>query len=157
MITVRACRERLMSRMDSFMADQRGGVAFELPSVYWFLFFCLLLPLADLAKAGIQYISAHAALRGFGQYIQYNNPPDPTNPGTWVSGLQTTVEGYTIGNIQVMCGDANTVCSSGNITSIPKYFKFSTTLTLSPIFLTRALCPATPPCTYTLRYSERFQ
>jgi hypothetical protein len=144
-----------MSRKDSFMADQRGAVAFELPVIYYFLGFSLFLPLADVAMAGFQYVSAHGALRAFGQYIQYNNPPDPTNPGTWVSGLHKTIEGYTIGNIQVMCGDASTVCSSSNITSIPKYFTFSTTFTLSPLLLTRVLCPST--CTYTLSYSERFQ
>jgi len=115
----------------------------------------LLLPLADVAAAGFQYISGWGALRAFGQYIQYNNPPDPANPGTWTSGLQTTVSGYTIGNIQVMCGDANTVCSSGNITSTPKYFTFSTTVTLHPIVLRSVLCPSS--CTYTLAYSERFQ
>ena len=94
------------------------------------------------------------ALRAFGQYIQYNNPPDPANPGTWKSGLQTTVGGHTIGNLQVMCGAA-TVCSSGNTTLTPKYFTFSTTITLAPMLLRPILCPST--CTYTLHYSERFQ
>jgi hypothetical protein len=144
-----------MSRKDSFIGDQRGAVAFEMLGIWFFLMFSLLLPLADAAVAGFQYISAHGALRAFGQYILYNNPPDPTSPGTWTSGLQTTVEGYTIGNIQVMCGDASTVCSSSNGTSIPKYFTFSTTLTLSPMVLKAVLCPST--CTYTLTYSERFQ
>ena len=154
MTPVRVYLDRLMSRKDSFMADQRGAIAFELLSVYLFLFFSLLVPLADLAVAGFQYISAHAALRDFGQYIQYNNPPDPTNPGTWVSGLQTTVEGYTIGNIQVMCG--STACNSGNLTLIPKYYTYTTTVTLAPIVLRSVLCTNTS-CTYTLPYSERFQ
>jgi hypothetical protein len=126
--------------------------------------FSLLLPLADVAIAGFQYISAWQALRAFGQYIQYNNPPDPTAPGTWQSGLQTTVAGLTIGNLQVMCGDASAVCSSGNITmtlpngsvvAAPKYFTFSTTITLAPMVLRPILCPST--CTYTLSYSQRFQ
>ena len=144
-----------MNKKGSLIADQRGAVAFEMIIVYLFLCFSLLLPLADVAIAGLRYISAWEALRAFGQYIQYNNPPDPANPGTWKSGLQTTVSGYTIGNIQVMCGDANTVCSSGNVTSTPKYFTFSTTVTLAPLVLRSVLCPSS--CTYTLPYSERFQ
>jgi hypothetical protein len=113
----------------------------------------LFMPLADVAAAGFRFISAWGALRSFGQYIQYNNPPDPANPGAWQSGLQTTIAGYTIGNIQVMCGSA--VCSSGNVTLIPKYFTFTTTVTLDPIVLRSVLCPSS--CTYTLSYSERFQ
>jgi hypothetical protein len=144
-----------MNRKYPFIADQRGAVAFEMPVIYFFLIFSLLLPLADVAIAGLRYIAAWQALRSFGQYIQYNNPPDPTSPGSWQSGLQKTIGGYTISNIQVMCGDTSTVCSSGNVTSIPKYFTFSTTLTLTPMVLTSVLCPST--CTYTLPYSERFQ
>jgi hypothetical protein len=144
-----------VSKKDSFIANQRGAVAFEMTFVYLFLVMSLLLPLADVAIAGFRYISAWQALRAFGQYIQYNNPPDPTSPGTWASALQKTISGYTIGNIQVMCGDANAVCSSGNITSTPKYFAFSTTVTLAPIVLRSVLCPSS--CTYTLTYSERFQ
>jgi hypothetical protein len=144
-----------MNKKGSLIADQRGAVAFEMIIVYLFLSFSLLLPLADIAVAGLRYLSAWGALRAFGQYIQYNNPPDPTSPGTWTSGLQTTVSGYTIGNIQVMCGDTNTVCSAGNVTSIPKYFTFTTTVTLAPMVLGPVLCPTS--CTYTLPYSERFQ
>jgi len=136
-----------------FIADQRGAVAFETMIVYSFMVASLLMPLADVAAAGFQYISAWTALRSFGQYIQYNNPPDPANPGTWASALQKSVAGYTIGNIQVMCG--TTACSSGNVTLIPKYFTFTTTVTLAPIVLRPVLCPST--CTYTLAYSERFQ
>ena len=137
------------------MADQRGAVAFEMLIVWFFLIMCLLLPLADVAIAGFQYVSAWQALRAFGQYVQYNNPPDPTSPGTWASGLQKTISGYTIGNIQVRCGDANAVCSSGNVTLTPKYLTFSTTVTLAPMVLSSVLCPSS--CTYTLPYSERFQ
>ncbi len=142
-----------MSYKKRFIADQRGAVAFETMIVYSFMVASLLMPLADVAAAGFQYISAWTALRSFGQYIQYNNPPDPANPGTWASALQKSVAGYTIGNIQVMCG--TTACSSGNVTLIPKYFTFTTTVTLAPIVLRPVLCPST--CTYTLAYSERFQ
>ena len=98
-------------RGNTLLSDQRGAAAFEMLFVYPFMMFFLLFPLADVAFAGFQYISAWQALRAFGQYIQYNNPPDPADPGTWKSGLQTTVAGHTIGNLQVMCGDASAVCS----------------------------------------------
>jgi hypothetical protein len=151
----RLCRNRRVRHRVFFVADQRGAVAFETIIVYVFLVSGLFMPLADVAAAGFRFISAWGALRSFGQYIQYNNPTDPANPGTWQSALQKTIAGYTIGNIQVMCGDANTVCSSGNVTLIPKYFTFTTTVTLTPIVLTSVLCPSS--CTYTLSYSERFQ
>ncbi|KRR25802.1 hypothetical protein CQ14_19615 [Bradyrhizobium lablabi] len=146
-------RGRLACPGDTFIADQRGAVAFETIIVYIFLVASLLMPLADVAAAGFRFISAWTALRSFGQYIQYKNPTDPANPGTWISGLQKTVAGHTISNIQVMCG--TTVCNSGNLTATPKYFTFSTTVTLAPIVLTSVLCPNS--CTYTLPYSERFQ
>jgi len=149
----RPCRKRRVRHRVFFLADQRGAAALEMLIVFFFLGVSLLLPLADVAAAGFRFMSAWGALRSFGQYIQYNNPPDPANPGSWSSGLQTTVAGYTIGSIQVMCGSA--VCSSGNVTSIPKYFTFTTTVTLDPILLRSVLCPSS--CTYTLSYSERFQ
>jgi hypothetical protein len=140
----------------SVIADQCGAVAFETLIVYAFMMFSLLLPLADVAMAGFQFISAWAALRSFGQYIQYNTPPDPSNTTAWQSGLTTTtVAGYAISNIQVMCGDANTACSSSNVSSTPKYYSYTTTVTLAPILLRAVLCPTS--CTYTLYYSERFQ
>jgi hypothetical protein len=143
-------------RKASLLADQRGAVAFETIIVYLFMVTSLLLPLADVAAAGFQFISAWAALRSFGQYLQYNAPPDPTSTSSWLSSLSTkSVSGYNMTNIQVWCGDTSSVCSSTNVTSIPKYYSYTTTVTLSPIFLTAVLCPSS--CTYTLPYSERFQ
>lgn len=143
-------------RKGSLAADQRGAVAFETLIVYLFMVTSLLLPLADVAAAGFRFISAWSALRTFGQYVQYNAPPDPTSTSSWVASLTTTnVAGYAISDIKVMCGDTNTVCSSTNVTSIPKYFTYTTTVTLAPIFLTAVLCPTS--CSYTLPYSERFQ
>jgi hypothetical protein len=115
----------------------------------------LLLPLADVAIAGFQFVSAWQALRDFGQYIQYNIPPDPTSTSAWTSTLPTTVAGYPIKNVQVLCGDANTACTSANVTLSPKYYSYATTVTLAPMVLGPALCPSS--CTYTLPYSERFQ
>ncbi len=142
-----------MSQKNSFISDQRGAVAFETMIVYIFLVALLLMPLADVAAAGFQYISGWAALRSFGQYIQYKNPLASDGTVNWGPGLQTTVAGYPISNIQVKCG--STACNSGNLSSTPKYFTFSTTITLAPIVLRPVLCPST--CTYTLPYSERFQ
>ncbi|UWU91343.1 hypothetical protein [Bradyrhizobium sp. CB1015] len=144
----------MRGRRGSFIADQRGAVAFETVIVYIFMVASLLMPLADVAAAGFRFISAWSALRSFGQYVQYYNPLGPDGTVTWRSGLQTTVAGHAIGNIQVLCGDAGAACSPGNIAS-PKYITFSTTVTLAPIVLTSVLCPSS--CTYTLSYSERFQ
>lgn len=144
---------------NSFMADQRGAVALEAMIVYIFLVSFLVVPLADVAAAGFQFISAWSALRSFGQYVQYSNPLGPDGTVTWKSGLQTTVAGHAISNLQVKCGDGGATCSPSNIAS-PKYITFSTTITLAPIgarapFWRSVLCPTT--CTYTLTYSERFQ
>src|SRR5690348_12612405 len=121
-----------MSRNKSFIADQRGAVALETMIVYIFLVSFLLVPLADVAAAGFQFTAAWSALRGYGQYLQYYNPLGPDGTVTWRPGLQNTVGGYTIGNIQVICGDAGAACSSSNLAS-PKYFTFTTTVTLAPI------------------------
>src|SRR5438105_7738037 len=77
--TVLAGKDKVTST--TLLSDQRGAVAFEMSFVYLFMMFSLLFPLADAAIAGFQYISAKQALRAFGQYIQYNNPPDPADPG----------------------------------------------------------------------------
>jgi hypothetical protein len=116
----------------------------------------LLLPLADVAAAGFQFISAWAALRSFGQYLQYNPPADVTSTSGWPA--QTTVGGYTMSNIQVLCGNtgAGAACTSTNVNTLPtKYYSYATTLTLSPILLKSVLCPSS--CTYTLTSTERFQ
>jgi hypothetical protein len=147
-----------VSYRDSFIADQRGAVAFETMIVYLFLGAFLLLPLADAAAAGFQYISAWQALRAFGQSIQYATPPDVTAPSGWESTLPTAVAGYPISNLQLFCGDTNSVCSATNIAS-PKYYSFTTTVTVAPIVLTPVLCTSSNanPCSFTLSYSERFQ
>ena len=148
----------LARHKDSFMADQRGAVAFETLIVYLFMVTSLLLPLADVAAAGFQFLSAWEALRAFGQYVQYHSPPDVTNTSSWTSTLPTTVAGYPISNVQVLCGDTNAgaVCSSTNVTLPTKYYSYRTTVTLSPMVLGPLLCNANP-CSFTLPYSERFQ
>ncbi|MCK1736801.1 hypothetical protein IVA79_23260 [Bradyrhizobium sp. 138] len=143
-----------MSHRKSFILDQRGAVAFETLIVYPVLVVFLLMPLADLAAAGFQFISAWSALRSFGQYVQYASPLAPDGTVSWKTGLQTTVAGHAISNIQVLCGDAGATCSPGNL-AFPRYITFSTTITLAPIVWRGVLCPTT--CTYTLPHSERFQ
>lgn len=149
----------LVSRKHCLIADERGAVAFEMPFVYLFMILILLLPLADLGIAGFQYISAHAALRAFGQSIQYSPPPDVTSASSWTStALGKADSAFPISNFQLICGDTNTVCSAAN-TSPPQYYSYSTTVTLTPIVLTSVLCTSGTGngCTFTLRYTERFQ
>jgi hypothetical protein len=158
----RHCRGRLVSKKDSFIADQRGAAAFEMVIVYLFLCFSLLLPLADVAAAGFQFISGWAALRGFGQYLQYNPPADVTNASSWSSSALAKADpSFPISNLQVLCGDTNAVCSAANVSTPPtvKYYSYTTNVTLAPLVLRAVLCTSgnANPCTFTLPYSERFQ
>jgi hypothetical protein len=153
-------RGRRASHGKSFIADQRGAVAFETMIVYIFLVASLLMPLADVAAAGFQSISAWAALRGFGQYIQYNPPPDVTQASSWASTASAKADPrFPISNLLVVCGDTNAVCSSSNVSAPVKYFSYTTTVTFAPIVLRSVLCTSSNanPCTFTLPYSERFQ
>lgn len=145
---------------DSLMRDRRGAVAFEMLFVYGFMILTLLLPLADLARFGFQFVSAWGALRSFGEYLQYNPPPDATSTTTWASGLQKSVAGFTISNVQVLCGNTtNAVCDSSNVLMSPvKFYSYTTTVTLDPMELGSVLCGGTKKsCSFTLPYSERFQ
>jgi hypothetical protein len=154
--TVLARKDKLTST--TLLSDQRGAVAFETVIVWAFMMLSLFLPLADLAIAGFQLVSAWGALRAFGQSIQYNQPPDVTNTSGWMSSVLAKADPrFPISNLQVICGDTNLVCSSGNnaLGSV-KYYSYSTTVTLSPIVLRSVLCNANP-CSFTLPYSERFQ
>jgi hypothetical protein len=148
-----------VSHKKSFIADQRGAVAFEMLIAFLFLGLSLLLPLADVAVAGIQYISAWEALRAFGQSIQYAPPPDVTNASGWASSALAKADSrFPIPTIQLVCGDSNNACSATN-TASPKYYSYTTNVTLAPIVLKSVLCTSgnADPCTFTLSYSERFQ
>jgi hypothetical protein len=138
----------------TLLSDQRGAVALEMPAVVFFLMISLLLPLADLAIAGFQFVSAWEALRAFGQSIQYDPPPDVTNASGWtLSKLAKADPRFPIQNFKLVCGDTNVVCSPSNSAS-PKYYSYTTTVTLSPV-LRRVLCDA-GLCSFTLPYSGRF-
>jgi hypothetical protein len=68
---------------------------------------------------------------------------------------------YPIPSIQLICGDTNAACSAAN-TAVPKFYSYTTTITLSPFRVMRSvLCPSgvdlAGHCTITLSYSERFQ
>jgi hypothetical protein len=147
-----------VSRRVFFIADQRGAVAFEMLFVFFMLGVSLLLPLADVAAAGFQFVSGWEAMRALGQQIQYNPPPDVTSWASWKSALPTSVSGYPINNLQVVCSDTMAVCSAGNSGS-PKYYLYTTTVTISPLILRAAMCRSgnANPCSFTLSYSERFQ
>jgi len=151
--TVLAEKNKLTST--TLLSDQRGAVAFEMPIVWLFLMMSLLLPLADLAIAGFQFISAWEALRAFGQSIQYNPPPDVTNASAWTSSALAKADPrFPIQQFKLVCGDTNTVCSASN-TASPKYYLYTTTVTLSPMVLRKVLCNA-GSCSFTLPYSGRF-
>jgi hypothetical protein len=152
--TVLAGKNKLTST--TLLSDQRGAVAFETLIVWLFMMMSLLLPLADLAIASFQFVSAWGALRAFGQSIQYDPPLDVTNASGWTSSkLAKADPRFPIPNIRFVCGDANLDCSPSNIAS-PKYYSYTTTVTLSPMVLKSVLCNA-DPCSFILSYSERFQ
>jgi hypothetical protein len=151
--TVLAGKDKLTST--TLLSDQRGAVAFEMPIVWLFLMMSLLLPLADVAAAGFQFVSAWEALRAFGQSIQYNPPPDVTNASAWTSSALAKADPrFPIQNFQLICGDTNAVCSASN-TASPKYYSYTATVTLSPMVLRPVLCNA-GSCSFTLPYSGRF-
>src|SRR5690242_14342858 len=105
-ISRRSGRGGPVSRTRNFLADQRGAVAFEMLIVFGFLITVLLLPLADVAIAGFQYISAWQSLRAFGQSIQYDPPDDVTNASNWqTAALQNADPSYPISSITLICGD----------------------------------------------------
>ena len=142
-----------MSHKDSFIADQRGAVALETLIVILFMILLLLLPLADLAVAGFNFMAAQQALRDMGQRTQYSPPGDVTDSASyisWKSALPATVDGYTV-SAKVYCGDPGTEAPCAGATW-PKYYIFSTTFTLSPMVLGSVLCS-----TCTVNYSQRFQ
>lgn len=152
------CRDRLVRGKAYFIADRRGAVAFEMLVMFFVLGTGLLLPLGDLAAAGFRFVAAWEALRGLGQTIQYNPPPDVTDSSSWKSSLPTSVSGYPINNFRVDCGDAITACAAGNA-SAPMYYSYTTTVTIAPLILRAAMCRSgnADPCSYVLSYSERFQ
>jgi hypothetical protein len=152
MKTVRARQGQLRGRKESFIADQRGVVAFEVPFVTIVLIFSLLLPLADVAIAGFRFISAYQALRDMGQRTQYSTPDatDANSISTWQSSLPTTVDGYTV-SATIKCGDAGTAPPCAG-TTFPKYYSFQTSFSLSPMVLGSVLCS-----TCTVNYLQRFQ
>jgi len=156
-----ARRGRLVSHTKSFIANQRGAVAFETLIVVSILMFALLLPLADLGIAGFQFLFAWQALRNFGQYVQYNPPANVVVD--WASSTSALTQmssqldpRYPINNIQLFCG--GDLCSSSNQVT-PRYYKYTTTVTLSPMWLTGVLCTSSNanPCSFPISYTVPYQ
>jgi hypothetical protein len=120
----------------------------------------LLMPLADVAIAGFQFVSAWEALRSFGQYIQYNPPPDITNASGWASSVRAKADpNFPIPSIQIVCQDTNNNNIACSDTASLKSYSYTTTVTLAPMVLKSVLCTSgnANPCSFTLPYSERFQ
>ena len=140
----------------TLLSDQRGAVAFETIIVWVFMMIFLLLPLADVAVAGFQYISALEALRSFGQYLQDHKPDDVTDVSSWKTSVLAKADPrFPIDNgiIKLGCGDAISACTSNDVS--PKYYSYTTTVTSSP--LSRCLERCCTSCSFTLSYSEQFQ
>ena len=149
---------KLLIRRKTFVADQRGAASFEMVFVFGLLMLGFLLPLADVAKAGFQYLSAVQALRSFGQSILYSPPIDLSDTSSWVAtAIAKADTNFPVSNFQLTCGDSNAACSGAN-TAMPRYYSYSTTFTLSPLVLQSVLCTGggSNSCTLTLSYRERF-
>jgi hypothetical protein len=143
---------RRMGLKHSFIADQRGAFAFEMPFVVILLIFSLLFPFADVAITGFKFISAYQALRDIGQRAQYLtfDDTDSTSIADWTSSLPTQVSNYTVSKT-ILCADGTQApCAAGKFP--PSYFVFTTTFTLSPMVLGSVLCSS---CT--VKYTERYQ
>lgn len=146
-------RHKLLNYKESFIADQRGVVAFETMIVYLFLGVSLFLPLADAAVAGLKFNSAYEALRNMGQRTQYDPPTDVTSSASitaWKSSLPGTIDGYSV-TVNVYCG-SGTLAPSSTCPPLAKYYTFTTSFSLSPLVLGSVLCS-----TCTVTYSQPFQ
>ena len=131
-----------MRHRNSFIADQRGAVAFEMPIVCLFLMMSLLLPLADLAIAGFQFVSAWEALRDLRAIFAV---PFATRRHERV---RLDVKHYRYGCTVIPSAIPSRLrryghaCSPSN-TASPKYYSYTTTVTLSPMVLRPVLCSST--------------
>jgi hypothetical protein len=143
-----------MRHKRSLIADQRGAVAFETMIVYLFLVIFLLLPLADVAIAGLKYSSAYQALRDMGQRTQFSPPGDVTSStsiASWQSSLPSIVDGYSV-SAQVYCGNPGALAPCASGATVPKYYTFTTSFTLSPMTPGLGLCSSTCTVTYSLPF-----
>jgi len=95
-------------------------------------------------------------LRDMGQRTQYSPPADVTSSASitdWKNSLPTTVDGYPV-SAAVYCGNPGTqeTAPCALSTTLPKYYTFTTSFTLSPMVLGSLFCSA---CT--VNYTQRFQ
>jgi hypothetical protein len=154
--TAMALTRKGKETLTRLLSDRRGAVAFELPIVYLCLVVSLLLPLTELAIAGLKFNSAYQALRDMGQFTQYSqlDATDSTSISAWQSSLPTTIDGYTI-TATIKCGNAGSAPPCAG-TDFPKYYLFQTSFSLSPMVLGRVF-GITLCSTCTVSYSQRFQ
>ena len=135
--TALAGKDKLTST--TLLSDQRGAVAFEMPIVWLFLMMSLLLPLADLLSLAFSLYPRGGHCVNFGQYR--STRPDVTNV---VSLGQRTHYGCGLSHQQSPSPLRRcTACSPSNSVS-PKYYSYTTTVTLSPMVLRPVLCNANP-------------
>jgi Flp pilus assembly protein TadG len=127
--------------------DRRGVAAME-AGIVLTLLVGLMLPITDFAVAATQYIGAYQALRDLGAYALVHPPKDVTSPATWTASLPV-ISGYRIA-AYLLCGTGDTTCSAANQAS-PKVIKLTTTITVSPMFVSGLAG------SYTVTYAERFQ
>jgi Flp pilus assembly protein TadG len=137
--------------------DRRGVAALEFGLIAP-LMIALLLPIADLGFAALQYISAYQALRAVGAYALYHPPPDLANRSDLQAKLEfelsQAVSATTTETKVKICGDTLASCSDDAVpVSTPRSFLFTTTLTITPIFPAFDVCGG--GCT--VHYLERFQ
>ena len=136
------------------LADRRGAASLEFIIIVAFLFFALLLPIADVGVAALRYMQVRQAMRDLGALVQYNQPPDLTSVGTWpLSATTVGTFSVTIGNvfptsenqinITVSCGtpvngaEALPACTPADLTntSTPKYVWMGAVVKLNPIII----------------------
>lgn len=168
----------LNHKLKALIADRRGVAAMEAGILGSFLLL-LLLPISDAASQALTMMRVKQTMRNIGSFVQYNPPPDITNPASttavWRPTSGLTLTGYTVRPVSpacmpgclpaasppanvtiwitVMCGDppgaACTAAAQSN-PAIEKWYYMSANVALTPMFL--AGMTGGP-----VNYSERYQ
>jgi hypothetical protein len=126
----------------SFLRDTRGVSAIEF-AVIGSVMVALILPIADIGRAAVTYISTYQSLRDAAAYAFVNAPPDLTADLT--AYYQSQVATWPSGISVYAC--ANDTACPGNQAS-PTSLVFRKTFTLTPIVWTNAPCSSGCTVTY---------
>ena len=140
--TVLAGKDKLTST--TLLSDQRGAVAFEMPIVWLFLMMSLLLPLADLLSlaSSLYPRGGHCVTSGNLSSTTRHLTSRTRQVGRQAKLATTADRWFPIKIFNVVCGD-DSACSTTN-TASPKYYSYTTTVTLSPMVLRSVLCTSSP-------------